>query len=211
MTSTATIRTAPLDDRTEPPRTPDAATGGLVFHPPGRWISGWDAEDRQQWDAAGAAIARRNLRWSIFAEFLGFVVWQLWSIVVVVLPHAGFHFTVTQTFWLISIPQSRRRDAALPVHVHGAAVRRPELDDRVGGAAADPPRSGSRSACGSAHAVPGDADHGGAGRPRRRKLRELYGEHHELLSAAPEGWALGLNAAGAGTWAPRSRSSSCRP
>jgi NNP family nitrate/nitrite transporter-like MFS transporter len=101
MTSTATIRTAPIDDRTES-GTP-AATGGLVFHP-GRWISGWDAEDRQQWHVAGAAIARRNLRWSIFAEFLGFVVWQLWSIVVVALPAAGFHFTVTQTFWLISIP-----------------------------------------------------------------------------------------------------------
>ena len=46
----------------------------------------------------------RNLRWSIFAEFLGFVVWQLWSIVVVSLPAAGFTFSTSQIFWLISMP-----------------------------------------------------------------------------------------------------------
>ncbi|KJL24609.1 MFS transporter [Microbacterium azadirachtae] len=80
------------------------ATGAALGFLPGRWISGWNAEDREQWRTAGSAIARRNLRWSIFAEFLGFVVWQLWSIVVVALPAAGFHFTVSETFWLISIP-----------------------------------------------------------------------------------------------------------
>ncbi len=37
-------------------------------------------------------------------EFLGFVIWQLWSIVVVSLPAAGFRFDTAQTFWLISIP-----------------------------------------------------------------------------------------------------------
>jgi NNP family nitrate/nitrite transporter-like MFS transporter len=71
---------------------------------PGRWIEGWNAEDPVQWEQQGAAIAQRNLRWSIFAEFLGFVVWQLWSIVVVSLPAAGFAFSTSQTFWLISIP-----------------------------------------------------------------------------------------------------------
>jgi NNP family nitrate/nitrite transporter-like MFS transporter len=76
---------------------------GLSFRP-GRWIDGWNAEDVQQWNGGGSAIARRNLRWSIFAEFLGFVVWQLWSIVVVQLPAAGFHFSTGEIFWLISIP-----------------------------------------------------------------------------------------------------------
>ena len=38
-------------------------------------------------------------RWSIFAEFLGFVVWQLWSIVVVQLPGAGFDFSTAEIFW----------------------------------------------------------------------------------------------------------------
>jgi len=95
MTSTATNPTTSS--------TPAIRSAGVEVLP-GRWISGWDPEDRRQWDEQGAGIARRNLRWSIFAEFLGFVIWQLWSIVVVALPGAGFSFSVTQTFWLISIP-----------------------------------------------------------------------------------------------------------
>lgn len=76
---------------------------GLV-HRDGRWIDGWNPEDTHQWSNGGAEIARRNLRWSIFAEFLGFVIWQLWSIVVVSLPAAGFTFDTGQIFWLISMP-----------------------------------------------------------------------------------------------------------
>lgn len=71
---------------------------------PGRWIDGWDPENHAQWEGEGRRIAARNLRWSIFAEFLGFVVWQLWSIVVVQLPKAGFQFDTAQIFWLISMP-----------------------------------------------------------------------------------------------------------
>ncbi|MRG58696.1 MFS transporter [Agromyces sp. CFH 90414] len=75
-----------------------------LVHRAGRWIDGWDPEDREQWEREGRAIAKRNLGWSIFAEFLGFVVWQLWSIVAVMLPKAGFDLDTTQIFWLISIP-----------------------------------------------------------------------------------------------------------
>ncbi|GAA1773328.1 MFS transporter [Agromyces lapidis] len=71
---------------------------------PGRWIDHWDPEDHEQWQTEGRAIARRNLRWSIFAEFLGFVIWQLWSIVAVTLPRAGFELSTGEIFWLISIP-----------------------------------------------------------------------------------------------------------
>lgn len=70
----------------------------------GAWIDGWDPENTAQWESGGRAIARRNLSWSIFAEFLGFVVWQLWSIVAVMLPAAGFDLTTSEIFWLISIP-----------------------------------------------------------------------------------------------------------
>ena len=73
-------------------------------HRPGRWIANWDAENTAQWESVGRGIARRNLNWSIFAEFLGFVVWQLWSIVVVQLPAAGFRFSTNEIFWLISMP-----------------------------------------------------------------------------------------------------------
>ncbi|MEO7124294.1 MAG: MFS transporter [Lacisediminihabitans sp.] len=90
-TSTATTGTAPT------------ASAGLVFRS-GRWIDGWDPEDPEQWQREGKVIAARNLRWSIFAEFLGFVIWQLWSIVVVMLPRAGFTFSVGEIFWLISMP-----------------------------------------------------------------------------------------------------------
>ncbi|WP_105565770.1 MFS transporter [Microbacterium halophytorum] len=78
------------------------SASALTFRP-GRWIDGWNAEDTAQWEAEGRAIARRNLAWSVFAEFLGFVVWQLWSITVVMLPAAGFDLTSTEQFWLISV------------------------------------------------------------------------------------------------------------
>ena len=82
-----------------------AASGALpIIETAGRHIDNWDPENTEQWDGGGKVIAKRNLRWSIFAEFLGFVVWQLWSIVVVLLPAAGFTFDISQIFWLISIP-----------------------------------------------------------------------------------------------------------
>jgi NNP family nitrate/nitrite transporter-like MFS transporter len=93
---------------TAPPASPAATTTGAASaelgHRPGRWIDNWNAENPTQWANGGKAIASRNLKWSIFAEFLGFVIWQLWSIVVVQLPNAGFTFDTAQIFWLISIP-----------------------------------------------------------------------------------------------------------
>lgn len=82
---------------------PSRESTALEFRP-GRWIANWDAENKEQWESVGRGIARRNLNWSIFAEFLGFVVWQLWSIVVVQLPAAGFTFSTSEIFWLISMP-----------------------------------------------------------------------------------------------------------
>ncbi|KQR22445.1 nitrate transporter [Agreia sp. Leaf335] len=95
MTHTETPSAPLVADTTTPP--------GLVMRP-GRWIDNWNAEDPAQWEGGGKQIAARNLRWSIFAEFLGFVIWQLWSIVVVSLPAVGFTFDTGQIFWLISIP-----------------------------------------------------------------------------------------------------------
>ncbi|WP_425863865.1 MFS transporter [Arthrobacter sp. TWP1-1] len=85
-------------------RLPEQQSGAIITSSRGRWLHQWDAEDKGQWESVGRTIARRNLAWSIACEFLGFVIWQLWSIVVVFLPGAGFTFSSGELFWLISIP-----------------------------------------------------------------------------------------------------------
>ncbi len=80
------------------------AAGGPITRRAGRWIDGWNPQDEAQWSHVGKAIAARNLGLSIFAEFLGFAVWALWSIVVPQLPAAGFELSVDQMFWLIAVP-----------------------------------------------------------------------------------------------------------
>jgi MFS transporter, NNP family, nitrate/nitrite transporter len=103
---TTTVTPSTTDAAAPPPTTAPAGTSGSVTltHRPGRWIDGWNPEDGDFWKSRGRAIARRNLGWSIFAEFLGFIIWQLWSIVVVMLPAAGFQLTSSESFWLISLP-----------------------------------------------------------------------------------------------------------
>ncbi|GGI47290.1 NNP family nitrate/nitrite transporter-like MFS transporter [Agromyces flavus] len=101
---TDTIQAPPPAATDAATRTASATDEGLLTTRPGRWIHGWDAENTTQWEREGRRIARRNLNWSIFAEFLGFVVWQLWSIVAVALPAAGFQLSTGELFWLISIP-----------------------------------------------------------------------------------------------------------
>ena len=64
----------------------------------------WQPEDRAFWSREGARVARRNLLVSIPALMLSFAVWTLWSIVVVMLPRAGFRFTTEQLFWLAAAP-----------------------------------------------------------------------------------------------------------
>jgi MFS transporter, NNP family, nitrate/nitrite transporter len=70
----------------------------------GQWITTWDPDDEAMWAREGRSIARRNLVFSIFAEFLGFSVWQLWSVVAVQLNRAGFHYSLAELFWLVSVP-----------------------------------------------------------------------------------------------------------
>ncbi len=98
---TETLSTAP--PHVDPALAPRRPRPALATRP-GRWIDHWNPEDETQWETVGRPIARRNLNWSIFAEFLGFVVWQLWSIVAVTLPDAGFDLSTGEIFWLISIP-----------------------------------------------------------------------------------------------------------
>jgi NNP family nitrate/nitrite transporter-like MFS transporter len=101
MTTSVTISTT---DAAASPAPPGADGPVVLTRRPGRWIDGWNPEPTAFWKSEGRSIARRNLGWSIFAEFLGFIVWQLWSIVVVMLPAAGFQLTSSEAFWLISLP-----------------------------------------------------------------------------------------------------------
>ena len=96
--------TLPSSQNADAPADAPPVGSSEIIHRSGRWIDNWQPENVEQWEGGGQAIAARNLKWSIFAEFLGFVVWQLWSIVVVSLPAVGFAFDIGQTFWLISIP-----------------------------------------------------------------------------------------------------------
>jgi len=64
----------------------------------------WNPEDSRFWEEKGKRIANRNLWISIFALFLAFAVWEVWSVVVVKLPELGFNYTSDQLFWLVALP-----------------------------------------------------------------------------------------------------------
>ena len=70
----------------------------------GRWIDHWEPEDEGFWERSGRRIARKNLAFSIFAEHLGFAMWVLWSVVVINLANAGLPMSLSEAFWLTSIP-----------------------------------------------------------------------------------------------------------
>ncbi|MFD0803709.1 MFS transporter, partial [Streptomonospora algeriensis] len=70
----------------------------------GRWITRWDPEDTDFWNATGRRVARRNLWASVFAEHIGFSVWSLWSVLsLFMVPETGFDFTAAQKFLLVSV------------------------------------------------------------------------------------------------------------
>ena len=90
-------------DPASPSRTAAATPTGPVRRA-GRWIDHWDPEDPDFWAGGGRTTALRNLRHSVGAEFLGFCVWAVWSVVVPQLPAAGFDLTLDEQFWLIAVP-----------------------------------------------------------------------------------------------------------
>ena len=46
------------------------------------WIDDWRPEDPVFWTDKGAAIAKRNLTFSVLSEHIGFSVWSMWSVIV---------------------------------------------------------------------------------------------------------------------------------
>jgi NNP family nitrate/nitrite transporter-like MFS transporter len=69
----------------------------------GHWIDDWRPEDPAFWDRRGAAVARRNLAFSIFAEHIGFSVWTLWSVLVLFLGPA-YGIDPAGKFLLTAVP-----------------------------------------------------------------------------------------------------------
>ena len=67
-----------------------------------RWIYDWDPEDETFWRERGARVARRNLTFSILAEYIGFSIWTMWSTLVLFLgPKYGLN--PAQKFTLVSV------------------------------------------------------------------------------------------------------------
>ena len=84
---------------------PSPAAGlGAAGTAPSAWIERWEPEDKGFWDKVGRRVAYRNLVFSIFAEFLAFSVWQMWSAIATRLPESGYAFNVNQLFWLAALP-----------------------------------------------------------------------------------------------------------
>ena len=67
-------------------------------------LTRWEPEQPAFWKEKGERIANRNLWISIPALMLAFIVWMLWSVVVVNLNKAGFAFSKNQMFWLTALP-----------------------------------------------------------------------------------------------------------
>lgn len=67
-------------------------------------ITYWNPEDEQFWEEKGKKIAKRNLLISVFALILGFIVWQIWSVVAVRLNDVGFNLSSNQLFTLAALP-----------------------------------------------------------------------------------------------------------
>ena len=67
------------------------------------WVDEWAPEDPAFWERAGKKMAWKNLVISIPALHLGFVVWMLWSALVVNLNNMGYDFAIGELFWLLAI------------------------------------------------------------------------------------------------------------
>ena len=84
-------------------RISDSHAGEAHWLKPG-WVEDWDPEDEGFWERRGKRIAWKNLLVAIPALHLAFLVWLLWSAIVVNMNSVGFEFTVGELFWLTAIP-----------------------------------------------------------------------------------------------------------
>ena len=80
----------------------------------------WTAEDQGFRQGQGHGNLRRDLWLAIPALTLAFAVGLMWSVVVVHLPAAGFHYSTNQLFWLSALPALSA--ATLRIFLHALAL-----------------------------------------------------------------------------------------
>ena len=166
---------------------PTTAQEAPPTSPRGRWIDDWRPEDSDHWENGGrpdrpAEPRLVDLRRA--PRLLGLADLER---LVGVPAGAGLRVHPAAAVPPGRAAQPGRVAAAAALHVRGAEVRRPQLDDRERRAAADPD-----AAVRGRGAEPGDAllgvlpdrRHGGL---RRRQLRQLDGQHQLLLPRRQEG------------------------
>ena len=66
-------------------------------------IENWDPEDAEQWESGGRKIAMRNLRWSVFAEHVGFSVWTLFAVLVLFMPEDVYGLDAPDKFLISAV------------------------------------------------------------------------------------------------------------
>ncbi|MDI2091293.1 NarK family nitrate/nitrite MFS transporter [Commensalibacter oyaizuii] len=69
-----------------------------------RLLTKWEPENKDFWQEQGKKIATRNLWISVPALLFAFVVWSLWSVVVIYLPKLGFKYDANQLMLLTALP-----------------------------------------------------------------------------------------------------------
>lgn len=67
-------------------------------------LTNWEPENKEFWQKEGKRVATRNLWISVPALLLAFVVWSLWSVVVIYLPKLGFNYSPNQLMLLTALP-----------------------------------------------------------------------------------------------------------
>jgi MFS transporter, NNP family, nitrate/nitrite transporter len=68
------------------------------------WLAGYDPENLEDWETRNKKIAWRTLTVTTTTLIFSFATWFMMSAIATQLPGIGFNFTVSQLFWLASMP-----------------------------------------------------------------------------------------------------------